>query len=156
MLRAADILYPIDFANACPDSQVTSLHFHFPWLVKAMLRWTIFNAVTGRRKKLGFQWEQFFDAHDPELPLDEQLARYDAIARRYFDTDEFEAFDARYLKDLDAIALEFFGEQRFYDIVTEKVEALFPKHEVKQFSDHFFGMVQFWRKTERDRLDKRA
>jgi hypothetical protein len=152
MLRAHGILHPIDYANACPDSQVTSLHFHFPWLVKALLRWTIFNAVTGRRKRLTLEWEKYFEARDPELPFDEQLARYDTIARSWFSLDAFEEFDQKYLGDLDAVALEFFGEQRFYDIVQQKVEALFPKHEVKQFTDHFFGMVQFWRKTEQERL----
>ncbi len=48
--------YPIDFANACPDSQVTSLHYHFPWLVKANLRWAIFCAATQRQ-----------DAQEPRL-----------------------------------------------------------------------------------------
>jgi hypothetical protein len=152
MLRAKNVLHPIDYANACPDSQVTSLHYHFPWMVKAMLRWTIFNAATRRKKRLSLEWEKYFEVRDPELTLDEQLERYDDIARDYFDTDRFEEFDAKYLGDLDAVALEFFGSQRFHDIVTEKVEALFPKHEVKQFSDHFFGMVQFWRKTESDRI----
>ncbi|MEQ1505288.1 MAG: hypothetical protein ABMB14_23860, partial [Myxococcota bacterium] len=153
MLRAQSILHPIDYANACPDSQVTSLHFHFPWLVKALLRWTIFNAVTGRRKRLTHDWEQYFVAREQGLAegvtFDEQLSRYDAIARKWFDTDAFEAFDKEFLGSLDEVALGFFGEQRFYDIVQQKVEALFPKHEVKQFTDHFFGMVQFWRKTER-------
>jgi hypothetical protein len=156
MLRSGGMLHPIDFANACPDSQVTSLHFHFPWLVKALLRWTIFNAATRRRKKLDLQWEAFFAARDPELPFDDQLAKYDAIAKASFDTDRFHEFDKAHLGALDEVAWTFFGDQRFYDIVTEKVEALFPKHEVKQFSDHFFGMVQFWRKTERDRIDARA
>ncbi|MCB9683898.1 MAG: hypothetical protein H6738_01910 [Alphaproteobacteria bacterium] len=152
MLRAGGVLYPIDFANACPDSQVTSLHFHFPWLVKSMLRWTIFNAATGRKKPMTLWWDRFFAAHDPELDLDTQLERYDAIAREYFDSDRFEAFDAEHLGHLDEVALEFFGSDRFYDIVQEKVEALFPKHEIKVFTDHFFGMVQFWRKTEMERM----
>jgi hypothetical protein len=155
MLRASGVLYPIDFANACPDSQVTSLHFHFPWLVKSMLRWTIFNAATGRRKRMNLWWDEFFAARDPELDLDTQLERYDAIARRYFDTDQFEEFDAKHLGHLDEVALEFFGTDTFYDIVQQKVEALFPKHEIKVFTDHFFGMVQFWRKTEADRLARK-
>jgi len=154
MLRANGVLHPIDYANACPDSQVTSLHFHFPWLVKAMLRWTLFNAATRRKKRLTLEWEKYFEVRDPELSFDEQLERYDRIARDYFDADRFEEWDAKYLADLDEVALEFFGTQRFHDIVTEKTAALFPKHEVQQFSDHFFGMVQFWRKTEADRLSR--
>jgi hypothetical protein len=147
MLRASETLYPIDFANACPDSQVTSLHYHFPWLVKALLRWTIYCAATKRKPVLNLNWKPFFDARDPDMTTSEQLARYDTIARAHFDTDRFEEFDAKYLGELDAIAHEFFGTEEFRGITRQKVAALFPKHEVEEFTDHFFGMVQFWRKT---------
>ena len=155
MLRSAETLYPIDFANACPDSQVTSLHYHFPWLVKAMLRWTLFNAATGRKKKLSLDWDRFFAAYDPALPADEQLARYDAIALEYFDATAFNDFCATHLKDLDAIAHEFFGTERFREITRAKVAALYPPHEVERFTDHFFGMVQLWRKAEAERIARR-
>jgi hypothetical protein len=33
------------------------------------------------------------------------------------------------------------------------VSALFPAAEVDRFTDHFWGLLEFWRSTERDRLD---
>ena len=55
-LRKGGDWFPIDFANPCPDSQVTSLHYHFPWMVKAYLKWAIFTSTTKRpmRKTLDF------------------------------------------------------------------------------------------------------
>ena len=152
VMRSEGVFHPIDFANACPDSQVTSLHFHFPWLVKALIRWTLFCAWKKRPMQLTLPWDRFFAANDPDKSFEERLLAYDVIARDLYDTDAFEAFCAEHLGHLDEIALEFFGSQRFHDIVHDKVASLYPDHEVKRFTDHFFGLIQFWRKTERDRL----
>ena len=152
MLRSGGVLHPIDFANACPDSQVTSLHYHFPWLVKALLRWSIFCAATRRPVRLNPHWHPFFEVADSDLPLEEKMLRYDAIARRHFDTDAFQDFCDEHLPHLDKLALDYFGTARFRDVVRQKVADLYPAHEIDTFTDHFFGMVQFWRKTESDRL----
>ena len=152
MLRKADILHPIDFANACPDSQVTSLHYHFPWLVKALIRWSVFCSTTKRKMRLNQNWTPYFDIADTDLPFAEKLERYDAIARAHFDLEHFNAFNEEHLGDLDEIALEFFQTEGFRDIVRNKVAALYPKHEIEEFTNHFFGLIQFWCKTERDRI----
>ncbi len=40
-------VYPIDYANACPDVALTSLHYYFPWAMKALVKWCVFALVTG-------------------------------------------------------------------------------------------------------------
>ncbi len=151
-LRRQGRFHLIDFANACPDSQVTSLHYHFPWLIKAKIRWAIYCAVTGRPMRLNLDWRPFFEIADRDLPFRERLSAYAEIARQRFEVDRFEEFCARHLGHLDLVALDFFGSERCREAVRLKVEALFPRHEVESFTEHFWGLIQFWRKTETDRL----
>jgi hypothetical protein len=155
-LRAAGEFYPIDFANACPDSQVTSLHYHHPWLVKSKVRWALFCAVTGRRMRRSLDWEPYFEIARRELPYRERLAAYAEVARRRFDAERFAEFCDRELAPLDEVAWEFYGSPRAKEAVRLKVEALFPTHEVERFTEHFWGLIQFWRKTERDRMGDAA
>ena len=152
-LRKDGVFHPIDFANACPDFQVTSLHFHFPELVKRMLRWSIFAAATDRPMNPNLDWEPFFKVAAQDLPYRERLAGYAAIARERMEHDRFKEFCHTHLGHLDEVVLEFFGTQRAKDLVRAKVTALYPAHEIDEFTEHFWGLIQFWRKTEADRLN---
>jgi hypothetical protein len=142
------VWYPIDFANACPDSQVTSLHYHFPWLIKANIRWSVFCAATRRRMRRNLDWQPFFDVAAGELPYREKLRRYAAIAHAHFETERFDEFCATHLAHLDAVADEFFGSSDCREAVNKKVTALFPAHEVERFTELFFGRIQLWRDQE--------
>ncbi len=152
-LRRDDTFHPIDFANANPDSQVTSLHYHLPWLVKAKIRWSLYCAATRRRMRYHPDWNPFFLVADSDLTYREKLAAYAEIAAEWFDTERFEDFCDRQLSGLDEVTWEYFGSDRALDAVRRKVTVLFPEHEVGRFTDHFWGLIQFWRETERDRLD---
>ena len=147
-MRTGGVFHPIDFANACPDSQITSLHYHFPWMVKALIRWSIFCAATRRAPKCNPDWQPYFAIADQDLPFEEKLQRYEALANAHFDTERFEAFNARHLGHLDEVASEFFATDRCKEIFRQKVAALFPAHEIDSFTDHFFGLVQNWRAAD--------
>ncbi len=151
-LRKEGEFYPIDFANACPDSQVTSLHYHFPWLVKAKVKWALFCAATDRPMRRTLDWQPYYDVLDAGLPYRERLREYGRIARERFESEAFVAFCDEQLSGFDELAWEFFGSEVARDAVRQKVVALFPEHEHDQFTDHFWGLIQFWRKTEADRL----
>ena len=137
--------HPIDFANPCPDSQVTSLHFHFPWLVKAYVRWAVFCAATKRKMRRTPDWEPFLDIARLELSYEDKLDRYAALADQLLARDEFEEFSARHLKHLDEVADEFFGTPEAKDAVKQKVAALFPPHEIEKFTELFWSRIQAWR-----------
>lgn len=152
-LRSGGVFHPIDFANANPDSQVTSLHYHIPWLVKALIRWSLFCAATRRQMRHHVEWAPFFAIAAEDAPFDEKLRRYAAVASGRYETERFEAFCDEHLGELDEIAWEYFSTDRAKEAVRRKVAVLFPEHEVATFTDHFWGLLQFWRTTERDRLD---
>ena len=151
-LRQGSTWHPIDFANACPDSQVTSLHYHFPWLVQANLKWSIFCAATKRKMRPNLDWDPYYEAARPELPYRERLRRTAAVAEKHFDAERFEAFCAKHLAHLDEVAWEFFGTPEAREAVRLKVEALFPKHEVESFTELFWSRIQRWRDEEASAL----
>jgi len=147
-LHHGDTWYPIDFANACPDSQVTSLHYHFPWLILANVRWSVFCAATRRRFRKNLSWDEYFAAADGESTLDGKIEACARIAHQRYDTDRFHEFCERHLAHLDEVAHEFFGTEVARAAVREKVQALYPEEEVEEFTELFWGRIQDWRRRE--------
>ncbi len=150
-LRKDGVFHPIDFANACPDSQVTSLHYHFPWLIKAHVRWSVFVATTRRKMRQNVDWEPYYEVAERGLPLRQRLREYGKIAAERLERDRFEEFCAEHLAHLDEVAWDFFGSETAKETVRAKVTALFPKPEIEEFTEHFWGLIQLWRKTEEER-----
>jgi hypothetical protein len=144
-LRKDGVWYPIDFANPCPDSQVTSLHFHFPWLVKSYLKWTIFCAATKRKMRKTLDWEPFYEVAKQDLSFEDKLDKYAAIADQRFETAKFEEFCAQHLSHLDDVAYAFFASPEAKEAVRLKTAALFPAHEVEKFTELFWNRIQAWR-----------
>ena len=137
--------YPIDFANACPDSQVTSLHYYFPWIVLANLRWSLFCAATGKKMKRNLDWQPYFEIAESDMSSREKLSQYAAIGHREMQTEAFQQFCVEHLSGLDEVALEFFTTDIARRAVRNKVESLFPAHEVDSFTDLFWNRIQKWR-----------
>jgi hypothetical protein len=70
------------------------------------------------------------------------------VAERRFDTAAFEAFCAEHLPHLDEVAWEFFATNTAREAIRVKVAALFPAHEVEQFTELFWSRIQRWRSEE--------
>lgn len=147
-LKQGGTWHPIDFANACPDSQVTALHYHFPWLIKANLRWSLFCAATDRPMRKTLDWDPFYKIADSDRSPREKLSEYAKIANKRFETEKFRRFCKRQLKDLDALAHDFFGSETLRDAIRQKVAALFPEHEHEEFTELFWQRIQTWREQE--------
>lgn len=142
------VWHPIDFANACPDSQVTSLHYHFPWLIKANLRWSIYNAVTGRKMRKTLDWDPYIKIAESDRSQAERLKAYAAIGNKRFETEKFRAFCRENLGHLDELAYDFFGSDIVRNAIHQKVSSLFPKHEHEEFTELFWDRIQDWRAKE--------
>jgi len=147
-LRSNGLWQPIDFANACPDSQVTSLHFHFPWLIKSNVKWSVYCAATDRSMHANLNWEEYFRIADRDLPFEDKLDAYAKLAETYFEVEQFTEFCERHLGHLDEVAHAFFGSDTVRDAIRQKVEALYPEHEQDEFTELFWNRIQEWRRLE--------
>ena len=152
LVRGPDV-HPIDYANACPDVAVTSLHYYFPWAMKALIKWSVFCLATGRRPRIDLDTRRYFEIADrDDLSYDDKLAAYRKLADEYFDTERYADFCASRLPDLDEIMLEWIAGPDFERLLTDTVRTTYPPVEKDRFQSHFRGLLGAWVTDEQRRL----
>ncbi len=148
MLVKDDVVYPIDYANACPDVAVTSLHYYFPWAMKTLLKWSIFCTVTGRRVHTQVDTGPWFDVADRDMDETAKLTAYQQLCDEYFETDRYREFVDTCLPHVDEMVLDWVLSDDFDDLVVQTVRATYPAHEHDRFLGHFRGLTGLWAKDE--------
>ena len=138
------LLQPIDFANACPDIAIISLHYYFPWAIKSLLAWSLFSLATDRQMRLSMNTHDYFAIADSEMSYEEKLAGYEALADAFFETERFNEFRATELAHLDETMWQQAQAPEFDAMLVQLVRSTFPPHEHDTFIAHFRGLIQLW------------
>jgi len=153
LVKGGDV-YPIDYANACPDVALTSLHYYFPWAMKALVKWCVFALVTDRPARLDLDTDRFFAiADEPGMSYEEKLTAYRGLADAYFETERYQDFCATSLSRLDQIVLDWVAGPGFDELLVRTVESVYPEHEHEMFIAHLRGLLHLWVRDESARLD---
>jgi hypothetical protein len=138
-------VYPIDYANACPDVAVTSLHYYFPWAMSALLKWTVYCVVTERKPRLDLDTAAYFAiGDDPALSYEEKLAGYRKLADDYFEIDKYRDFCDSALSNVDDMVVGWVRSPEFTSLLRETIRATYPAHEHEKFQAHFDGLIDAW------------
>jgi hypothetical protein len=139
------VAYPIDYANASPDVALTSLHYYFPWAIKALVKWSAFCVATERPMRINQTTRDYFSIGDrDDLTYEQKLGEYRNLVDEYFQVEAYEEFCARHLEHLDALAHEWFTSSEFDDLLVQTVVSTFPPHEHEQFVAHYRGLLSAW------------
>ncbi len=141
---------PIDYANASPDVALTSLHYYFPWAIRALVRWTAFCSATGRRMRINQSTRDYFELADrDDLSYEEKLAGYRRLADAYFQVPEYEEFVGSKLPHLDEILVDWVEGADFDRLLVDTVTTTFPEHEHEHFVAHYRGLLAAWARDQR-------
>ena len=152
LVKGAEV-YPIDYANACPDVALTSLHYYFPWALKALVKWCVFALATGRRARLDLDTGRYFEIADqPGASYQEKLDAYRELSDDYFETERYQEFCASRLPHIDEIVLDWVAGPDFDRLLVDTVRAGYPAHEHDQFIAHLRGLLDLWVQDESTRL----
>jgi len=134
-------IYPIDYANACPDSAITSLHVHFPWVVKALVRWMVFCTVTDRKMAYDLNQREYLEKTAGKSP-EERLKISAKLASDYFQEEEFRSFAEKHLSHLDEAFADFHAKGHMEPIIADEVRlSRFPEWEHGKFIDEYSGKI---------------
>jgi hypothetical protein len=144
LVRGTEV-HPIDYANACPDVAVTSLHYYFPWAMKALLRWTVYCVVTGRKPRVDMDTSRYFAIADrDDLSYRDKLAEHRKLADEYFETEKYWEFCATKLAHVDELVYDWVSSPDFDALLVDTVRSTYPAAEQERFLSHFRGLVGAW------------
>ena len=138
----------IDFANACPDMALTSLHYFFPGALRSLLAWLIYCAVTERPMRLMPDASPYFAVADSARTPEEKLDAYEQLADAHFTTEAFQDFCATRLQGLDECVWDFVQSAEFDAMLAQKICSTFPHHEQEGFLSHYRHLIQTWVEDE--------
>ena len=142
-------VFPIDYANACPDVSLTSLHYYFPWAIKSLVKWSLFCAATDRPMQIDMTMKRYFEIGDREdLSYDEKLAEYARLSAEHFQTDRYQEFVEKNIPEIDEVMLEYIGSAEFDGLLVQTVTSTFPPHEHEKFIAHYRGLLALWLKDQ--------
>jgi hypothetical protein len=142
--------HPIDYANASPDLALVSLHYYFPWAIRALVAWCAFCTVTERPMRINQTTRDFFAiADDKTLGYEDKLERYGALAERYFDTDAFEEFRAEALPHLDELVVEYAESDELDHLIVNVMLTEEPPHKQERLIERSRTAVRAWASDER-------
>jgi hypothetical protein len=145
----SDDAFPIDYANASPDVALTSLHYYFPWAMKALVKWSAFCVATGRPMRLNQNTSDYFAIGDrDDLSYEEKLDEYRKLADAYLQVEHYEEFCADALARFDDVALEYFTSPEFDELLVHVVTQTFPEHEHEQMVARHRGLVGQWTREQ--------
>ena len=143
-------VHPIDYANASPDVALTSLHYYFPWAIRALVCWSAFCAVTGRPNRIDQDTQRYFEIGDREdLTYEQKLAEYRRLADDFFEVERYEEFCAQALPQVDEALLEYVQSDEFDRLLVQTVRTTFPEHEHEHFVAHYRGLLGAWAGDQR-------
>jgi hypothetical protein len=137
-------VHPIDYANACPDISITSLHYYFPWAISTLLKWSVFCAVTRRQPRLDLDTANYFAVADSSLSYEDKLVEYRKLADDYFSIAEYQEFCATSLSGVDSMVRDWVASPSFDKLLVDTVKATYPAHEQDKFVAHFGGLLGLW------------
>ena len=138
-------VHPIDYANACPDVSLISLHYYFPWAIKALLRWTVYCCATGRRMRV---------AMDPDAVVRRRRTPTAATTRSSTPTASSPTTTSRSRPTRSSATATSATSTRRWPSTSprptstrcwcETVTRAFPPREHEQFVAHYRGLLGAW------------
>ena len=153
MLVRDGVVYPIDYANACPDVAVTSLHYYFPWAMAALLKWSAFCLRHRPRPRTHVDTGPWFAvADDPDLDYAAKLAEYQRARGRVLRDRALPGVLRARCRTSTRWCSTGCSRRSSTQMLARPSATTYPPHEHEQFLAHFRGLIDLWVDDETARL----